>query len=495
MAPSTRFICVALACVFLAVSLEPAAAAGRALHANSCKGLEKRECKKADDCTWDKNAKECLDMSDGDKDSGDDDKDVKCSKIDSKKACKKADACKWDKEAEECMDMSNDDKDGGDDDKDVKCSKIDSKKACRKADDCTWDKEAEECLDMSNGDGGDGGDNNAKCDKLDRKYCKKTSACVWARSTSKCYDVYDPKDADGKLDPKRAPSRNFDLRFWKLTLNDSKEIKDDLSESPYEKEGQFFTGSDGAMVFRNPSADGKPTSSGTKYTRVELREMLRGSENWWKANGDGGKYPKTFDYRNNWVWGSASSSKKKIAGGVNGVMEAVLKVDRVSTTTRIEDYKVGRIVIGQVHSRGDEPIRLYYHKIPGNKYGGIYYAHEPTNKKPEQWINLIGNYVEEGASGGRTIPFDEISDKSGIELGEEFGYKIEIDDDDLIVEIYDKKGKKIASDKYDMSGSGYDDMWTYFKAGCYSQNVATKSNDYDQVSFYKLDVTHENMKS
>ena len=458
MALSTRLICVALACtLLLAVSLEPAAAAAghhRGLLADSCEDLERRACKKADDCTWDKKAEECLETSDDDDD--DNDKDVKS------------------------------------------CAKIDTRKECKKADDCLWDKRAEECLETSDDDGDDGDDKNVKCDKLSRKECKRANAaCVWARSTSECYDVYDPTEdsGNGKLDPKRAPSRNFDLRFWKLTLNDSREIKDDLSESPYEKPGQFFTGSDGAMVFRNPSADGKPTSSGTKYTRVELREMLRGSERWWEANGDGSKYPKTFDYRNNWVWGSASSSKKRIAGGVNGIMEATLKVDRVSTTTRIEDYKVGRIVIGQIHSRGDEPIRLYYHKIPGNKYGGIYYAHEPTNNKPEQWINLIGNYVEEGASGGRTIPFDNISDNEGIELGEEFGYKIEIDDDDLIVEIYDKKGKTIADDKYDMKGSGYDDLWVYFKAGCYSQNVATKSNDYDQVSFYKLDVKHENMKS
>ena len=249
------------------------------------------------------------------------------------------------------------------------------------------------------------------------------------------------------------------------------------------------------MVFRNPSAAGKPTSSGTKYTRVELREMLRGSKKWWDANGDGGKYPKTFSYRNNWVFGSASSDIKSQSGGVNGIMTATLKVDRVSTETAIEEYKVGRIVIGQIHAKGDEPIRLYYHKLPGNRYAGIYYAHEPTNGKPEQWMNLIGNYVDESKSGGNLIPFGDISDDSGIELGEEFGYKIEVNGDMLYVTIYDKEGNTTASDDYDMSDSGYTDLWMYFKAGCYSQNVATKVSDYDQVSFYKLDVTHENMKT
>ena len=296
----------------------------------------------------------------------------------------------------------------------------------------------------------------------------------------------------GSLDPNTAPSGNFDLGFWKLTLNDASEVKDELSETSYEYKDQFFTDkTTGAMVFRNPSGAGKTTSGGTKYTRVELREMLRGTKNWWQINGDGGKYPKTFSYRNNWVFGSASSDIKSQSGGVNGVMTATLTVDRVSTDTEIEEYKVGRIVIGQIHAKGDEPIRLYYHKLPGNRRGGIYYAHEPTSGGKEQWRNLIGNHVEEGASAGKLIPFSDISDDSGIELGERFGYKIEVDDDMLYVTIYDKDGAEIASDAYDMSDSGYTDAWMYFKAGCYSQNVATTDTDYDQVSFYKLDVTHE----
>ena len=63
----------------------------------------------------------------------------------------------------------------------------------------------------------------------------------------------------------------------------------------------------------------------------------------------------------------------------------------------------------------------------------------------------------------------------------------------------DHAGAIIATETIDLvaNNSGYDveNEWMYFKAGCYSQNVATQVSDYDQVSFYKLDVTHENMKT
>jgi hypothetical protein len=80
------------------------------------------------------------------------------------------------------------------------------------------------------------------------------------------------------LNPAADPSGNFDLSNWKITLpvdqsgtiiGTAQEIK---SLSGYQDLNYFYTGADGAMVFR-AAVDGA-TTSGSKYARSELREMI-----------------------------------------------------------------------------------------------------------------------------------------------------------------------------------------------------------------------------
>jgi len=189
--------------------------------------------------------------------------------------------------------------------------------------------------------------------------------------------------SQNKLDANLDPSENFDLSKFKLTLpsDDDKNGKaDNISPKKLNKGFQneyFYTGKDGGMVFKCPTIGAK-TSKNTKYTRTELREMLRGEDKSIKTKGVN---------ENNWVFSSAPEKDKKAAGAVDGEMKATLAINRVTTTGK--KSHIGRIVIGQIHSNTDEPIRLYYRKLKENKFGSIYFAHE-VDKGEDTYYEMIG---------------------------------------------------------------------------------------------------------
>lgn len=242
--------------------------------------------------------------------------------------------------------------------------------------------------------------------------------------------------------------------------------------SNYENDTYFFTGEDGAMVFKNFLVGAK-TSINTSYTRSELREMIYGTTY------DNQSGLSTKDLANNWLFSSSDDDKKAQAGGVGGELTATVKIDHV-TTTGTSDWQIGRVIIGQIHASDDEPCRLYYRKLPNNTQGSIYFAHEPARATGlnEQWHELIGS-----RSDNQSNSFD------GIELGEIFSYSIKVVDNDLTVTIF-RDGKANVSKTVDMTNSGFANDYMYFKAGVYSQNNTGDDDDYDQVSFYELNVTH-----
>ena len=111
----------------------------------------------------------------------------------------------------------------------------------------------------------------------------------------------------GTLDPNSAPSENFDLSNWKITLSSGDEKSVSEINNGFELSNQFYTGNDGGMVFKNyPKGAGTTTNS--TYSRVELREMLRGTNTSISTSGING---------NNWVFSSSSSSNQNNAGGVD----------------------------------------------------------------------------------------------------------------------------------------------------------------------------------
>uniref|UniRef100_UPI003704D4CC PL7 alignate lyase n=1 Tax=Saccharina japonica TaxID=88149 RepID=UPI003704D4CC len=277
------------------------------------------------------------------------------------------------------------------------------------------------------------------------------------------------------LDPQLPPSSNFDLSAWYLSVptdnnGDGKadSIKENDLNAGYADGTYFYTAADGGMVFRCP-IDGYKTSTNTSYTRTELREMLRRGDTSIATQGVNG---------NNWVFGSAPASAREAAGGVDGVLRATLAVNHVTTTG--DSGQVGRVIVGQIHANNDEPLRLYYRKLPGHSKGSVYIAHEP-NGGSDSWYDMIGS-----RSSSASDPSD------GIALDEVWSYEVKVVGNTLTVTIF-RAGKDDVVQVVDMGNSGYDvaDQYQYFKAGVYNQNNTGNASDYVQVTFYALEQSHD----
>ncbi len=276
------------------------------------------------------------------------------------------------------------------------------------------------------------------------------------------------------LDANANPASNFDLTDWSISLpidSNKDGVADNVPEN-YLASGLtikplFYTADDGGMVFLAP-IDGPKTSKNTKYTRTELREMLRKGNARIKTKGI---------TQNNWVFSSAKRKIKKKAGGVDGTLDATLAVNHVTTTG--DAKQIGRVIVGQIHATNDEPVRLYYRKLPNNTHGAIYMAHEPLTGD-EQWYDLIGSRASNAKN-----PED------GIKLDEVFSYRIHVEGHLLRVTIM-RAGKEDVVQEVDMTNSGYDksNQYMYFKAGVYNQNNTGDNTDYVQATFYQLENKH-----
>lgn len=306
-------------------------------------------------------------------------------------------------------------------------------------------------------------------------------------------------------DPNEAPSTNFDLSYWYLSVptanDDAGEPEDEKTSDTisltdlnngYVNSDYFYSAADGGMVFKCPIY-GYKTSVNTSYTRVELRELV--------AKTDSGK----SDLSNNWVFSSAPQSMQDGAGAVDGVMKATLAINHVTEIieTYTEDgnekdseYRVGRMVIGQIHAEHDEPIRLYYQKLPSHDKGSIYFAHDPESSGDEVWIDMVG---EKGLDDSDSEPTD------GIELDEKFSYEINVQGNVLTLSIM-RDGEDTITKSINMIGS-YDLTrdFMYFKAGVYMADKLAydyaeyasdadlnddRADEYGQVTFYALEITH-----
>ncbi|QDP02898.1 cyclic nucleotide-binding protein [Thalassotalea sp. PS06] len=291
----------------------------------------------------------------------------------------------------------------------------------------------------------------------------------------------DQGDIDGGTNPPvepptQPPVTGIDLSDWYLGVpvdNNGDGKSDSISENDlvagYEHPQWFYYAADGGLVFKAP-IDAPKTSTNTSYTRSELREMLRRGDESISTQGIN---------KNNWVFSTYSSGDKSAAGGIDGELVSTLKVDYVTTTG--SSSQVGRVIIGQIHAKNDEPARLYYRKLPGNSLGSIYLAHEP-NGGSDQRYDMIGS-----SSSSASNPSD------GIALGEVFSYSIKVVGHQLTVTIM-RDGKADVVQTVDMSNSGYhdgSDQYMYFKAGVYNQNNTGDADDYVQATFYSIVNTHD----
>ncbi|WP_304439089.1 polysaccharide lyase family 7 protein [Microbulbifer sp. Q7] len=266
------------------------------------------------------------------------------------------------------------------------------------------------------------------------------------------------------LNPANDPGENFDLSNWKITYPDASE-----EFPPQVSNNEFYTDSStGAMVFQCLNTGG--STSNSSYSRSELREMLNASAG-------------TTSLGNNWVISTASSSDQSAAAAVDGNMKATISVDRVSDTYDSgSEWRVGRVIVGQIHASNDEPLKLYYRKLPGHTKGWVYMAYEDSDT--EIFIPLFG---ESGTDQyGLTSTIEPVED--GIELGEKWGYEIDVVGREMTVTVTKSDGTWARQTIF--WANEYDSDWFYFKAGAYNQNNGGESGDYAQVSFYNLEVSH-----
>lgn len=295
----------------------------------------------------------------------------------------------------------------------------------------------------------------------------------------------DPGNGDAQfgLDPSLEPWENFDLSDWVIDTpafdsNDGFALRhgeldwDELVNS--DSRPFFFTHTDGGMRFVS-TVGGAKTSQNAKFSRSELREMLRRGNRNFSTRGDNG---------NNWALGYQPENPDH--GGRNGVLTATLRVNQVTTTG--SGSHPGRTIIGQIHADSDEPARLYYRKRPNADFGCIYVEHEIRNGN-NVTFNLIGDEDCDNNNGN--------GPSNGIQLDELFSYEIINEGADITVIIRrgDNDGAIIAQTTIDMNqeNSGYDirDEWMYFKAGLYTQNDTGNDDDTDVATFYRIDNTHD----
>lgn len=233
-----------------------------------------------------------------------------------------------------------------------------------------------------------------------------------------------------------APSRNFNLTHWKITLptdrygtfsGTASEVK---SLSGYVNPEYFFAGSDGAMVFKAPV--GGATTSGSRYARSELREM-NGSER-------------------------AAWTVKQ-----GGFMKATLEVDQAPT---LFNGAKGRVVVGQVHGQDEELVRLYWEK------GTLYFVNDIASATGQET-----KFALTSKAGSRP----------NVALNERFTYSIDVTTDRVKVTVSADGQTYTATDQIHQAWRS--DAF-YFKAGTYLGVNETQGTGYGQTSFFGLKFGH-----
>ncbi len=320
------------------------------------------------------------------------------------------------------------------------------------------------------------------------------------------------------------PADKFDFKNWKITLpmdanNDGKIDEVDVSKiQTFQHDDYFYLDeSNDNIVFVAPNK--AQTTSGSSNTRSELRQMLRGT------NTSVG----THSRDNNFAI-KANKRAKKFAS-IGGQLTAVLKVDHVAVNAGHPDKKPAfSVVVGQIHAGkdqgivnngkgfgwGNEPIKIYYKKLPNHDKGSVFWTYERNLPKDDPnrtdiafpvWGNTWDNLEDPG--------------EAGIALGEYFSYAILVHENMMYVKFV-ANGRDSVMYKVDLSNNvdpngnvdeldhpqGYSQDWFYFKAGAYNQcstknsehywytacpgtgdwETDKKNGDYTQVSFSKLEL-------
>jgi len=274
------------------------------------------------------------------------------------------------------------------------------------------------------------------------------------------------------------PADKFDMTHWKITI--PADINQDgrvdeiegVAMMSYSHDDFFHLDKDGNMVFEVQNK--AVTTKNSKNARSELREMPRGAN----FSID------TSDPMNNWSLSSHPNAKNY--SSVGGTLEATLWVNHISEHAKFpERYAAHSVVVGQIHAKkhnelieaktgfghGNEPLKIFFKKFPGHKYGSVFWNYERNlaKKDPNRadiaypvWGNTWENLAEPG--------------EAGIALGEAFSYRVEVEGTMMHLTFETSRHKAV---KYDIdlskgiddkdSPTGYAEDDFYYKAGAYGQ--------------------------
>ncbi|WP_226703358.1 polysaccharide lyase family 7 protein [Microbulbifer elongatus] len=280
------------------------------------------------------------------------------------------------------------------------------------------------------------------------------------------------------------PGSLVDLSRWKITLpmdsNGDGKI-DEVSPPQISRlyEPRFFYGNEkGEVVFTAPNK--AITTANSTNTRSELRQMIDPVKSRTKAPG------------NNFVLAAHPNANR--FGAIGGQLSASLAVNHVAVKAAHPDKKPAfSVVVGQIHAGkeerifgngfgygfgyGNEPLKIYYKKLPDHEYGSVFWTYERNLEKNDPNRTDIAYPVW-----GNTWESTENPGTNGVRLNEEFSYTVTVDGNTMhltftatdkprieySVDLASNVNPYGEPDVLDNPAS-YAGDWFYFKAGAYNQ--------------------------
>lgn len=315
------------------------------------------------------------------------------------------------------------------------------------------------------------------------------------------------------------PAEKFDLSHWQIntptdTNNDG--VVDLITVKglqTYQHPDYFYIDAEGNMVFAAPNK--AITSVNSTNTRSELHHML------------GGEKGEKYALANNFAL-KANKRANEFAQ-IGGNLQATLKVNHVAKRAKYAEKPTAfSVVVGQVHASqdagrvaegegygyGNEPLKIYYKKLPNHKYGSVFWTYELNLEKDNPKRTDISYPVW-----GKAWLDTDNPGKQGIALNETFSYEVNIYENIMYLTFTTERHETVnyaidLTNSVDAYGNvderdhpnGYTGEANFFKAGAYNQcstkddpsfrypacpgtgNWATdKANgDYTQVTFMRL---------
>lgn len=317
----------------------------------------------------------------------------------------------------------------------------------------------------------------------------------------------------------KLPAEKFDLSHWQInvptdTNNDG--VVDLITVKDlqtYQHPDYFYIDDEGNLVFAAPNK--AITSVNSTNTRSELHHMLAGEEG------------KKYALSNNFALKANKHASKFIQ--IGGNLQATLKVNHVAKRAKYAEKPTAfSVVVGQVHASqdagrvaegegygyGNEPLKIYYKKLPDHKFGSVFWTYELNLEKDNPERTDISYPVW-----GNAWLDTENPNSEGIALNEAFSYEVNIYENTMYLTFTTDRHETVnyaidLTNNVDAYGkvderdhpNGYTGEANFFKAGAYNQcstkddpsfrypacsgtgNWTTdKANgDYTQVTFMRL---------